>query len=162
MSDTILSRVEYSETSPSGLVWIVGTKKSKPGSHVGTLSTGKYTRWRVNFKGKQLSVHRLVWELLNGPVPEGAEVDHINHDPSDNRIENLRLANRSENTVNKRTYVRDLPRGVYVHSQGGYACKFSMHGKIYSYYSTVKEEAIEWCEKTRAKVQGKYYTEEVI
>lgn len=35
--------------------------------------------------------HRAVWIYHNGPIPEGYEIHHINHNPSDNRIENLRM-----------------------------------------------------------------------
>lgn len=44
--------------------------------------------------------HRFVWEMHNGPIPTGLEIDHINHIKDDNRIENLRLVDRSENMRN--------------------------------------------------------------
>lgn len=28
------------------------------------------------------SAHRLVWELINGPAPDGSHIDHICHDPA--------------------------------------------------------------------------------
>lgn len=43
--------------------------------------------------------HRMAWLLKYGYIPE--EIDHINRDTSDNRIENLREATRSENSFNK-------------------------------------------------------------
>ena len=42
------------------------------------------------------SMHRLI---LN--APEGKQVDHINSDRLDNRKENLRICNRSENQWNR-------------------------------------------------------------
>lgn len=30
-------------------------------------------------KGKQVAHHRLIWEQLNGPIPEGMHIDHICH-----------------------------------------------------------------------------------
>jgi hypothetical protein len=70
--------------------------------------------WNRRFAGKRLSVrvrdgykrvkilqrdiylHRVVWALHNGEWPKHS-IDHINSDPSDNRIENLRDIPLSEN-----------------------------------------------------------------
>ena len=52
------------------------------------------------------SIHSLVWEAFNGPVPQGMQVNHINENKSDNRLENLNLMTPQENcnwgTRNKR------------------------------------------------------------
>lgn len=54
----------------------------------------------VKIKGKPYKVHRLVAECYI-PNPENKhEVDHLNRNPSDNRIENLRWATRSDNMRN--------------------------------------------------------------
>lgn len=42
-------------------------------------------------------VHRIVWELHNGPVPEGLEIDHIDGNKQNNDISNLRAVSHSEN-----------------------------------------------------------------
>jgi hypothetical protein len=44
--------------------------------------------------------HRYIWEIHNGPIPKGMEIDHINRDKEDNRIENLRCVTRKENQNN--------------------------------------------------------------
>lgn len=44
--------------------------------------------------------HRIIWEMFNGAIPEGKEIDHINGVKSDNRIENLRLCDRHINCKN--------------------------------------------------------------
>lgn len=46
-----------------------------------------------------LYVHRLAWALHYGAWPKN-EIDHINGVKSDNRLSNLREANRSENQRN--------------------------------------------------------------
>lgn len=50
-------------------------------------------------------VAKLVWGSFNGPIPEGMEVNHINEDRTDNRLENLNLMTRKEN-INWGTGVR--------------------------------------------------------
>ena len=46
-------------------------------------------------------LHRVVWTYHNGPIPDGAFIDHIDGDRRNNTIENLRLASNSENLLNK-------------------------------------------------------------
>lgn len=45
-------------------------------------------------------VHRLVWEVWNGEIPKGMEIDHINCVRDDNRLENLRICTHKENCNN--------------------------------------------------------------
>lgn len=41
--------------------------------------------------------HQIVWRVYHGDVPEGLEIDHIDGDKGNNRIENLRLVTHAEN-----------------------------------------------------------------
>lgn len=56
----------------------------------------------IAFKNTHILLHRAVWVYHNGEIPEGMEIDHISQDRRDNRIENLRLCNRHQNTCNTR------------------------------------------------------------
>lgn len=56
---------------------------------------------KLSFDGKWVQAHRLAWRIIHGEWPNG-EIDHINGDPSDNRIANLRVATRSQNVMNTR------------------------------------------------------------
>lgn len=49
-------------------------------------------------KQTTLNVHRLVYEAFNGKIPEGMQVNHIDEDKSNNRLENLNLMTPKENT----------------------------------------------------------------
>lgn len=51
-------------------------------------------------------VHRVVWEAFNGKIPSGYEIDHINTNRADNRLENLKLVTSSENKRNPITIER--------------------------------------------------------
>lgn len=55
----------------------------------------------VHLGKRRLSGHRIVWTHVHGQIPEGMEIDHINHVKTDNRIENLRLVSRRENMRNR-------------------------------------------------------------
>lgn len=56
----------------------------------------------VKLKNKPYPEHRLIWCLFNGSFPpKGLDIDHINHNRSDNRISNLRLLTRSQNCCNR-------------------------------------------------------------
>lgn len=67
------------------------------GRKAGSVSNGyrQIMIFRVAYWG-----HRLAWALTHGSWPE-LDIDHINHDRSDNRICNLREVSRGENTRNR-------------------------------------------------------------
>ena len=54
---------------------------------------------RVCLLYKRYLLHRVVWLWVYGSWPT-KDLDHINHDPSDNRICNLRSVTRTENCRN--------------------------------------------------------------
>ena len=61
-----------------------------------------------NGKQKHYRVATLVYEAFNGPIPEGKELDHINGERTDNRLENLRVVSHLENCWNPITRERHL------------------------------------------------------
>jgi hypothetical protein len=86
--------------------------------------------------------HRLVWFVVHGKFPDG-DIDHINGNRSDNRIENLRDVTRRANLQNVIKRPRNdptLPTGInVVHNkfreiQGYYAHWQDMDGKMQQVY----------------------------
>lgn len=67
---------------------------------------------------RQIGAHRLAWVYNHGEIPDGYEIDHINCDPSDNRMINLRLATSSQQKQNKRVQSnsRSGLKGAYYHA----------------------------------------------
>ena len=99
----------------------------------------------VRFKGEAYLAHRLIWILLKGNIPKGLQIDHINRDKSDNRIENLRLVNHSENQINNEAkgYTKDKSTGLYMarikrNGKSAYLGRFSSKEEAQEAYSKKK------------------------
>jgi hypothetical protein len=97
--------------------WLQGGHKYKPGTVAGYINDSGYSLIWVS--GRDYRAHRLAWFHVYGRWPLG-EIDHINGNPSDNRITNLREATRANNTANSRKPITNKSgyKGVSWHAQG--------------------------------------------
>ena len=75
--------------------------------------SGRYIS-ATNWPGGAKYVHRIIWESVNGQIPDGLQINHKNGVRTDNRIENLELVTPSENT--KHAYRLGLIRADGVHN----------------------------------------------
>jgi hypothetical protein len=64
--------------------------------------------WRIRLEKRLIAAHRIAWLITYGEWPKD-DIDHINGDPLDNRIENLRACTRSQNCQNKRKPTGENP-----------------------------------------------------
>lgn len=64
-----------------------------------------------------VKAHRVAWAIEYGEWPE--VIDHINGDPSDNRIENLRSVSQSENLCNLARRSDNTSSRTGVYKEGG-------------------------------------------
>lgn len=55
----------------------------------------------ITYKQVQYLQHKLIWYLIKGIYPVSKQIDHINQNTKDNRIQNLRLVTAQENSRNK-------------------------------------------------------------
>lgn len=96
----------YDATSPTFLRWnkdifsgrYHNQKNVSKGNVAGGMGNSGYYQVRVN--GRLTLVHRVIWELLNGEIPDGMFIDHIDQDKTNNDISNLRVVTRAGNNQN--------------------------------------------------------------
>lgn len=75
------------------------TNRVKVGDEAGTFSKGRgYIKIQVD--NKLYPLHRIAILLSTGVYDKTVQVDHINHDRSDNRLENLRVVSHAANMRN--------------------------------------------------------------
>jgi hypothetical protein len=79
-------------------IWRVQSGRQPVGSTAGWKQGG---RIYIKVSGHQVAAHRLAWLYVYGFMPK-QQIDHINGDPSDNRITNLRDVSDIENKQNIR------------------------------------------------------------
>ena len=102
------------------LFWKVSKGTAKAGDKAHSNGNG-YKAIKVN--QKVYLEHRLIWLWHHGYIP--IELDHIDGNPSNNKIENLRLATHSENMRNTRIR-KDNKSGV----KGVHWCKSKNKWKV--------------------------------
>ena len=71
---------------------------TRVGEKVGGLDDKGYITVRCN--NTKFKAHRIIWEMHFGKIPENYEIDHIDRNKTNNNLENLRLATRSQNVRN--------------------------------------------------------------
>lgn len=77
-----------------------GVVYGRLGYTVGSLDTSGYLQLDRRSKGlPAMAIHRMVWEAVNGSIPEGMEINHINGVKTDNHIANLELVTRQGNVL---------------------------------------------------------------
>ena len=80
-------------------------------------------RGMVSVNSVVYRTYRIIYEMHHGDIPEGMFIDHINRDPSDNRLENLRLASNFQNSQNRKGL------GYFKRSSGNYTAYVKHDGK---------------------------------
>lgn len=120
---------DYNELTGS---WVNRTNRgrARKGQPVGYLNKKGYIVIGIN--GVNYYAHRLTWTYVYGDYPNGEQpfIDHINGNPSDNRIENLKVSSAGENSRNQKMYSNNTSDVTGVCRIG----KKRPSGKIYFYW----------------------------
>jgi hypothetical protein len=111
-------------------------------------------------EGKQHKIHKLIYIYHYGEVDEDALIDHIDGNPANNRIENLRVATLSQNICNRKmpSHNKSGVKGVSRHKKSGKWIvgvaynKKKYHGGLFN----TLEEAENRAKQLRAEVHGEF------
>lgn len=103
---------------------------------------------------------RVVWFAVNGPIPGGMEINHINHQRDDDKITNLELVTSQQNSRYTRKYKNNTSgfKGVSYYARYKKWRSIIRTGtkqKTVGYYHTPEEAALAYDEAAR-KYHGKY------
>lgn len=105
--------------------------RQDPGKPVGFRRLNGY--WFTRVRDRQYRLHRLAWLYVYGVWPTH-QIDHINGDPSDNRIANLRDVPPIVNSQNKSRPQRNSTTGylgVSKSRSGGYRASVQIKGRSF-------------------------------
>lgn len=107
--------------SESGVLrWKISPSRRVHCGDIAGSRTGKgYLQF--TFKGIKYRVHRIIYEMVHGKIPQEREIDHRNGVRSDNRIGNLRPATHPENAANSSLSRRNTSgyKGVFWCKEAG-------------------------------------------
>jgi hypothetical protein len=119
---------------------------------------------KTTISGTQLLIHRLIWILHNGDIPDSMIIDHIDGNRLNNRIENLRVCTSNENLFNSglsagnKSGAKGVYRRVLTSGLVRYTVKISVENKVFrlGHFNTLELASVAY--NAAAKVlHGEYY-----
>lgn len=119
-----------STESPSGLSWNISSGKKKKGDSVGCAScdkSGKPKAWIVTYNRVIYQIHRIIWILMHGELDDNLDIDHINRNPFDNTVTNLRAKPHRQNLQNRNLQINNTTGRSGV----TYIQRLRPNGKVY-------------------------------
>jgi hypothetical protein len=148
----------YYDKASGEFYWNVARRGIVKGQLAGAIIQRGYKAICVD--GVRYLSHRLAWLYVHGEWPQG-ELDHANGDTGDNRIENLRLATRSQNNANRNTLkaTHSGVKGVSWCAKGNKnwraRIKCGCKERVLGYFAT-KEEAAEAYQRAASETFGEF------
>ena len=124
-------------------------------------------RKRLKLDYKPLYVHRLLYQMYHNKILDSnIVVDHIDCNPGNNTIDNLRECTHQQNGLNRSRvkdgsatnvkgvdYYRPKNRGLIAKEYRG---RVVLNGKTYCKYFFTLEEAEAWVKQKRAELHGEF------
>ena len=132
ISEEILNNFIYDEDSPTCLIWKTGDRKGK---YAGCIPTREDTLYvKIMIAGVMYLAHRIIWTMFNGPIPKDMVIDHLDRNPSNNRLSNLQLKTTAQNFRNRKKSKKNTS-GVT-----GVSAVKDRKGVVYAYKAIWMEE----------------------
>jgi hypothetical protein len=98
----------------------------------------------IYISGKRYKMHRLIWLLHYGELPT-IFIDHIDANGANSKIENLRLATKSQNALNRGKQANNTSgfKGVSKTPYGTYGARIMINSKYVSlgYFKNIEDAA---------------------
>ena len=141
-ADSIHDIFEYNPITGDFIWRNPSGRKFKSGDKAGYVHKDGYGR--IGYKRKEYQSHRLAWLYIYGDWPS-KDLDHIDGNPSNNSISNLREVTKSQNSENRRRANKNSKTGVLgvsLHSQTNKyraAIRYSGKCKSLGLFDTVEE-----------------------
>ena len=105
-----------------------------------------YVRLFKNNKRKVFIIHTHVWDYFGDKLRNSFElqVDHIDNNKSNNKIDNLQLLTNRQNRIKETIGKRQIPLGVYPLPSGNYYSKIQINKKVIylGCFNNVKEASL--------------------
>ncbi len=138
--DRLRKLLDY-DTATGRFVWRVTRQCRRVGDCAGCVENNGYMRIRVD--GQRHMAHRLAFMHVYGRCPSG-QIDHIDGDRTNNRIDNLREASPSENIANTgrlRTNTSGLKGAFFKRETARWFAKIVKNGRSrhLGYFATAEE-----------------------
>ena len=165
----IKSILKIDDNSPSGLTWLPREDKQfhKSNQYAGSINTYKkknYSCWKLSlaYNGKyhSLKCSRIIFLLYNGYLTDKKLVDHVDGNPLNNKIENLRESTRNQNNQNSKIPKTNTSghKGVYWDAKSKkWRVMIYANGKFHHFgLYEKKEDAIKLAIEARKKLHGEF------
>ena len=111
----------YDPSIPEGLRWnrFAANRRIKPNDPAGKFAHKKHNSNKGYFRtyviNRSYANHRIIWEMFNRKLEDGEQVDHIDGNTKNNRIENLRVVDSKTNCYNQKKRVNNKSGVTGVH-----------------------------------------------
>jgi hypothetical protein len=148
--EEILRLYEYRDGE---LYWRVArSNRVKVGQLAGDVDGRGYRR--VYSNGRHWKVHRLIWIMHNRFLDDNEIIDRIDRDRTNNRIENLRLSNKSANAINS-DFTERAKGYHYDSNRGKWRAQISINNKSVTLgrFDTKEEAQAAYAEACKTRKQ---------